>query len=261
MAQSQPFVKRGPEAQSQLKQVEQLLGGGEPDEEVLLEEARDRVTEAPAPREMRGEIIAGLSFLAASLALIALFPANSSPDVLTIIGFVGIYALASQIRFDVGTGWTVPTQLVLVPMLLLLAARLRAADGRGRQPARRPAGAPHPPPAPRPCGVRLRRRLVRSRSRDRHRDARAGRPGGRALAGLRARAREPDRDGLRGHDCSRVVRARGLAAPPARGLRLDRRDGRAARPDRAARRPRRPRRREARSAAGPAARPPAALRK
>ena len=120
MALSQPFVKRAPRAQSQLEQVEQLLSGGEPDEEVLLEEARDRVSEMPNPREMRGEIVAALSFVVAAAALIALFPAHGSPSTLAFIGFVATYALASQIRFEVGTGWTVPTQLVLVPMLLLL---------------------------------------------------------------------------------------------------------------------------------------------
>src|SRR5688572_4395096 len=104
MSRAEPFVKRAPEAQSQIDRVEQLLGGGEPDEEVLLEEARNRVTEAPAPREMRGEIVAGLSFLLAAVALVALFPAHGSPNPLTYVAFIATYALASQIRFDVGTG-------------------------------------------------------------------------------------------------------------------------------------------------------------
>jgi hypothetical protein len=41
-----------------------------------------------------------------------------SPAVIVL--FVGVYALVSKVEFEVGPGSAVPTELVLVPMLLVL---------------------------------------------------------------------------------------------------------------------------------------------
>jgi HD-GYP domain-containing protein (c-di-GMP phosphodiesterase class II) len=86
--------------------------------EELWEEARSRVSGPLQPRELRGELIAGLSFLAVAVALFAAAPKLSNE--LLALGLIVAYALASGIRFEVGAGYTVPTQLALVPMLLLL---------------------------------------------------------------------------------------------------------------------------------------------
>jgi HD-GYP domain-containing protein (c-di-GMP phosphodiesterase class II) len=83
-----------------------------------LEEARSRVSGPLQPRELRGELVAGLSFVAVAVGLFAVAPKHHHP--LLAVALVVAYALASHIRFEVGAGYTVPTQLALVPMLLLL---------------------------------------------------------------------------------------------------------------------------------------------
>src|SRR4051812_26719605 len=86
--------------------------------EELLEEARTRVSGPLQPRELRGEIAAGAPFLAVAVAMFAL--GRPEVDPVLALSLVAAYALASHIRFEVGAGYTVPTQLALVPMLLLL---------------------------------------------------------------------------------------------------------------------------------------------
>ncbi|MEA2455588.1 MAG: hypothetical protein QOI45_1850 [Thermoleophilaceae bacterium] len=83
-----------------------------------MEEARSRVSGPLQPRELRGELVAGLSFVAVAVGLFAVAPKHHHP--LLAVALVVAYALASHIRFEVGAGYTVPTQLALVPMLLLL---------------------------------------------------------------------------------------------------------------------------------------------
>jgi HD-GYP domain-containing protein (c-di-GMP phosphodiesterase class II) len=86
--------------------------------EELWEEARGRVCGPLQPRELRGELVAGVSFLVVAVAMFAAAPVDR--NALLAGALVAAYTLASHIRFDVGAGYTVPTQLVLVPMLLLL---------------------------------------------------------------------------------------------------------------------------------------------
>jgi HD-GYP domain-containing protein (c-di-GMP phosphodiesterase class II) len=66
----------------------------------------------------------GGGFLAATALLLALVPEQRQPGILTIALFVVVYALVSRIEFDVFGGTTVPTQLVLVPMLFVLPLRV-----------------------------------------------------------------------------------------------------------------------------------------
>jgi HD-GYP domain-containing protein (c-di-GMP phosphodiesterase class II) len=91
-----------------------MIGG----EEELYEAARARVARPLTPRELHGELVAGAGFAVAAGALLASAPLAFDP--VLALALVVAYALASHIRFDVGAGYTVPTQLVLVPMLLLL---------------------------------------------------------------------------------------------------------------------------------------------
>ncbi|MEA2330168.1 MAG: hypothetical protein QOH58_306 [Thermoleophilaceae bacterium] len=87
-------------------------------EEELFEAAQTRVSGPLQPRERRGELAAGLTFIAVAVGLFLSAPMEGDP--ILAVALVGAYALASHIRFDVGAGFTVPTQLALVPMLLLL---------------------------------------------------------------------------------------------------------------------------------------------
>ena len=94
----------------------QLPATASADEE-LFEAVRNQVSKRLSPRELRGEAVAGLLFMATALALVAWSPGESEPALA--LALVVAYALAAHIRFEIATGFTVPTQLALVPMLLL----------------------------------------------------------------------------------------------------------------------------------------------
>lgn len=92
--------------------------GLRPAVEQLLEGATRRSVRLP-PRERRAEALVALGFLAAAGALLAVAPPGDVPIGTTLL-LVGAYAAASRVSFAVGAGYTVPTQLVFVPMLVLL---------------------------------------------------------------------------------------------------------------------------------------------
>jgi HD-GYP domain-containing protein (c-di-GMP phosphodiesterase class II) len=95
---------------------------GVPPEEGLFEAVRNRVVLPLQPRELHGELMCGALFVLATLGLLLVSPVES--EVRLAVALVGAYALAAHIRFEVGTGFTVPTQLALVPMLLLTSPAL-----------------------------------------------------------------------------------------------------------------------------------------
>jgi putative nucleotidyltransferase with HDIG domain len=77
----------------------------------------------PAPldaRARRVEWAAAAAFLAAVIPMALLLPPLHSPSVPFALTLVAAYAVASRIRFAIGYGFTVPTQVVFVPMLFLL---------------------------------------------------------------------------------------------------------------------------------------------
>ena len=91
-------------------------------EEELFEAVRNRVVLPLQPQELRGELICGALFAAATVWLMLASPVEIEPGLA--LALVVAYALAAHIRFEVGTGFTVPTQLALVPMLLLTSPAL-----------------------------------------------------------------------------------------------------------------------------------------
>jgi hypothetical protein len=94
------------------------------EEEALIENARARVKKRMSPREWVGSWVTALGFVVAAgvCALMAPWPRELDPWLATAL--VTAYALASRVRFHVGANYTVPTQLVLVPMLFLLPTPL-----------------------------------------------------------------------------------------------------------------------------------------
>jgi putative nucleotidyltransferase with HDIG domain len=68
------------------------------------------------PRERYSDGALGLVLIAASVALAAV-DGNWHLDWEAALAYVPLYAIACRIRFYVGAGYTIPTQLVLVPML------------------------------------------------------------------------------------------------------------------------------------------------
>jgi len=96
------------------------LGGREADADALIESSRERAARPFADRDRLASFLLGASFLAASIALAVLVGSPREAALTTLVAFVVSYAIASRIDFEIGTGATVPTQLVLVPMLALL---------------------------------------------------------------------------------------------------------------------------------------------
>jgi HD-GYP domain-containing protein (c-di-GMP phosphodiesterase class II) len=97
-----------------------LRAGPNPAVEELLE-GFDAAAPTPLPtRELIVEGVAAGAFLAVAGAMAALIPTGRPLDVPLAVGLVAAYAVASRIRFAIGYGFTVPTQLVFVPMLFLL---------------------------------------------------------------------------------------------------------------------------------------------
>jgi HD-GYP domain-containing protein (c-di-GMP phosphodiesterase class II) len=92
--------------------------------EDLLEANRERIRERLGRHERIGEIAAGGSFLVVAALMAATLPWGRDLSPLLAVGLTIAYALASRIKFEFGTGYTVPTQLILVPMLFLLPTPL-----------------------------------------------------------------------------------------------------------------------------------------
>ncbi|HUE27518.1 MAG TPA: HD-GYP domain-containing protein [Solirubrobacteraceae bacterium] len=86
----------------------------------LLSQFRPRLAEPMPRRELRAEAIVALAFLLVAVPLAALTPESGSRSPAVVVLFVALYAAMSKIEFDVGGGYGVPTQLVLVPMLFAL---------------------------------------------------------------------------------------------------------------------------------------------
>jgi putative nucleotidyltransferase with HDIG domain len=85
-----------------------------------IEESLERRRRKLDRRERIGLPLLAGSFLVAALALALVADAARELSPPLALAFVAAYAVADRIEFSSGAGYTVPTQLVLVPMLLLL---------------------------------------------------------------------------------------------------------------------------------------------
>jgi HD-GYP domain-containing protein (c-di-GMP phosphodiesterase class II) len=97
-----------------------LQGGVDADADALIEQSRQLAATPLGDRDRLASLLLGTSFLVAAVAMALLAHSSRHPGLWTFVVFVASYALASRIDFEIGTGSTVPTQLVLVPMLALL---------------------------------------------------------------------------------------------------------------------------------------------
>jgi HD-GYP domain-containing protein (c-di-GMP phosphodiesterase class II) len=88
----------------------------------LLSTSRTGAAERMPASELRAEAIIALAFLMVSVPLAMLAPGRGNRSAWVVLLFVGLYAVTSRIHFDVGVGYAVPTELVVVPMLLVLPA-------------------------------------------------------------------------------------------------------------------------------------------
>ena len=74
--------------------------------------------------ERRGELVVGIGFILAALALAVLGEGGESLPVALAATYVVSIAAVGHVRFDFGAGYTVPTQAVFVPMLFELPTAL-----------------------------------------------------------------------------------------------------------------------------------------
>jgi diguanylate cyclase (GGDEF)-like protein len=99
-----------------------LKAAPEAADEALLAEARSRARTRLRGRELPVSLVIGGGFLAASIAMAVLLHSGVVFRPATAALLVLMLAIVSRIEFEIGTGSVVPTQVVLVPMLLLLPA-------------------------------------------------------------------------------------------------------------------------------------------
>jgi HD-GYP domain-containing protein (c-di-GMP phosphodiesterase class II) len=95
------------------------LSDDDPNVEELLDTEAGRAASGLPGRELRAELALGALLVGAVAALAAFVPSDRAVSFLGAAGLVAAYAIAQQVRFHVGPGYTVPSQLVLMPMLLL----------------------------------------------------------------------------------------------------------------------------------------------
>jgi HD-GYP domain-containing protein (c-di-GMP phosphodiesterase class II) len=88
----------------------------------LMSQFRPRLGERMPSRELRAEAIVALAFVIVAVPLAAVSPHSGSHAPAVGLLFLLLYAVTSRIEFDVGSGYGVPTQLVLVPMLFAMPA-------------------------------------------------------------------------------------------------------------------------------------------
>ena len=94
--------------------------GLSPAVERLLEEAEARPSVRLSRHQRLTEWLAAAAFCPAAVEMAVALKADRSLSWPIAVALVLCYAIASRVRFSDGAGYTVPTQLVFVPMLFLL---------------------------------------------------------------------------------------------------------------------------------------------
>jgi HD-GYP domain-containing protein (c-di-GMP phosphodiesterase class II) len=91
-----------------------------PEVEQLFARGRAREKTRAEGRERSVEAGTAIAFLAVAVAMALLLPSPRSLDVPTMLVLVVAYMATCYAKFEIADGYTVPTELVLVPMLFLL---------------------------------------------------------------------------------------------------------------------------------------------
>ncbi|MEX2107597.1 MAG: HD domain-containing phosphohydrolase [Solirubrobacterales bacterium] len=92
--------------------------------EQLFARGREREVTPTHGRERAVEIGAAVAFLAIAGAMAIFMSSPRSLDLPTLAVLIGAYVITCRAKFDFADGYTVPTELVLVPMLFLLPTPL-----------------------------------------------------------------------------------------------------------------------------------------
>jgi HD-GYP domain-containing protein (c-di-GMP phosphodiesterase class II) len=88
--------------------------------ERLFARGRERAVRRAKGRERTVEAGTAIAFVAVAVAMAMLIPSSRPLHVPTLAILVAAYVATCRAKFDVADGYTVPTELVLVPMLFLL---------------------------------------------------------------------------------------------------------------------------------------------
>jgi putative nucleotidyltransferase with HDIG domain len=93
----------------------------DPAVEDAIGDLRARQPRSLARSELLSSFLLGGSFVAAALLALFLLPASArNPDALVVVLLLAAYGISFRLDFEVGTGFAVSTQLVLVPMLFIV---------------------------------------------------------------------------------------------------------------------------------------------
>jgi HD-GYP domain-containing protein (c-di-GMP phosphodiesterase class II) len=90
------------------------------DEHAPIEAQRARRGSPLVHGERISAALRGIGFVVVAVPLALLLPNDRHVSALVVLGLTGAYAAAFRLDFEVGTGFAVPTQLALVPMLFIL---------------------------------------------------------------------------------------------------------------------------------------------
>jgi HD domain len=90
------------------------------DEHAPIQAQRERRKRRLGRGERVSAAVLGGAFAAVAAPLAFLLPSDRSPTTLVYLALIAAYAAAWRLDFEVGTGFSVPTQLLLVPMLFTL---------------------------------------------------------------------------------------------------------------------------------------------
>ena len=96
------------------------MEGRKPSEAALFNEALARQPHPLRGAELRAEALVGGVFLAGAIALALLADAERDFEAVPLITLLAGFAISTQVKLDVAGGYAIPSQLVFVPMLLLL---------------------------------------------------------------------------------------------------------------------------------------------
>jgi HD-GYP domain-containing protein (c-di-GMP phosphodiesterase class II) len=91
-----------------------------PELERLFAIGRARAQERADGRERVVELTVAVSFLLSALAMAVLIPSPRTLDLEVAFVLIVAYVVACRAQFEIADGYTVPTELILVPMLFLL---------------------------------------------------------------------------------------------------------------------------------------------
>src|SRR2546428_837835 len=95
----------------------------DPVAEQLLEDARRRRRASLAGRERPTRWATAVVFVAAAVSFAVFAPAGRDTSRLLVGVLTLSYAVASRVQFEIGAGYALPTEVVVVPMLFALPAR------------------------------------------------------------------------------------------------------------------------------------------